>query len=71
MNNIGPAIDRFRATGIGAFSDRPDQYFWSLFRMPETCQDLTLLPFPTKAKDKPCLVVVLGLIVHYLLLGIF
>lgn len=71
MNNSRSAIDRFRATGIGAFGDRPDQYFGALFRTPETCQDLTLLPFPTKAKDEPCLVVVLGLIVHYLLLGLF
>ena len=31
MNNIGPAIDRFRATCIGAFSDRPDQNFGVCF----------------------------------------
>ena len=31
MNNIDPAIDRFRATGIGAFSDRPDQYLGVCF----------------------------------------
>ena len=31
MNNIGPAIDRFRATCIGAFGDRPDLYFGVCF----------------------------------------
>ena len=31
MNNIGPAIDRFRATGIGAFGDRSDLYFGVCF----------------------------------------
>ena len=52
MNNIGPAIDRFRATCIGAFSDRPDQYFGVCFER----RRLARTSFPNKGQGQtmPC-----------------